>query len=213
MTIDEHLHPIAWWWNQGLSALKSMNIQECNQSKTKIRVNWLYFKTNQGHPTLPQINIYIWACRGELGCVCACRNGRNGPCCLSWLQSKADLCGLALEEQLHLENFCQGSLCSDSTFFSHEADTPSPPPPQPPCLSFHHSPSGPLVWSSLLLWLGNGEHPFVKRMDHLPSEPNKRSTTELGTCQINLERNSLGPISLVWAKKDAIFLTEQSFSL
>lgn len=107
----------------------------------------------------------------------------------------------------------RGHCVMTSTFFSREAGTPSPPPPQPPCLSFHHSPSRPLIWSSLLVWLGNGEHPFVERMDHLPSEPNKRPTTELGTCQINLEQNSLGPISLVWVKKGVIFLPEQSFSL
>lgn len=96
-------------------------------------------------------------------------------------KSKADLCGLTPWEQHHLEYFCQGSLCNDSTFSSHRADTS--PPPQPPCLSFHHSPFRLFIWSSLLVLLRRGGGALSFPLNLIKGHF-KMAMTEPRSCQI-----------------------------
>lgn len=102
-------------------------------------------------------------------------------------KSKADLCGLSLQKQLHLERFRQGSPSNDSTVFSRRADT-RPSSASLLILSSFPLLSAHLLFAACLTW-GGGGHPFVEGMDPFP--PNlikgefKMATTELRSCQIN----------------------------
>lgn len=141
-------------------------------------MNWLDFKTKRGPSTLPQLNIYIWACRGELVCVC-------GVLLLLTPNQRQTCVASRCKSSFTWNISVRGHRVTTAPFSHAELTLP---PPQPPCLSFHHSPSCLLIWSSVLVLLGRGEHPFVEGMDPFPQNlikgEFKMAATELRSCQI-----------------------------